>query len=184
MSLPGVGEGGYLEVMRQKSAITGNLLREGTIHEDTVMCLWDDDYIFNPWIFKWLVRIYDDPRVVYSAPIWPGASGVIVEDRICGFPVYWRESCMGGSVCVRAEAFLHDFDAYCEGEDLDAMFDQGFWTFLRKMKKEELPILVTGGFSLIQHLNYGTHYGKVQEPVMEGINFLMGNPWEMTISDG
>lgn len=174
----------YADVMMAKISA----LKDWGCPDDAILCSWDDDYIMNPWVFPWIHKIFNEnSHVQYLSPMWTGAMSEPNSEVLSEFKLYKTGSCMGGSITTRAQPFIDDALGYLMQRDRDMMFDRGFWRMVKAKYGWKEFMYTPGGFSLVQHLNFTSHFldqkGSPEEH-MEGIRFVMGNPFETLKAKG
>ncbi len=146
----------YAQVMKMKlKHLEKRDLNEiGGLGDDDTVWLADDDYAMNPEWHNVSKKIFrENPSVNYLTLGKFPVSGLPVFS-LSGINFHKVNSLMGGSIMCRFGRFKKDAEVFFSTYGLNNMFDQDFW----KIVKDDIYMLAD--FSMIQHCNFGSHYGR------------------------
>lgn len=169
----------YNEIIKAKVDFIGEYA-----NDDSIVCLWDDDYAYNSMILDVAERLFTENPEVNYASFLRGAGLQGLEEVLSGWKFIRWASCMGGSTIVRWAVFKEHvgeylrqcgltgkFDCQCK---IDGVFGQSFWIFLEKQYGLKNQVwTLSWPFSLQQHCRMGgSLYGHdVSGNHTYGVNF-------------
>jgi hypothetical protein len=156
--------------------------------EDDIVCAFDDDYVFNPYCFKFIKMVYDEnPEVNFLSVLKPHENiPLAFLERISGL-YWWKvENSMGGSSTYRWKEFSKHiyafFEEYGVTEDEPGearSFDQFFFPFVSKRVGGPC-IYHLMNFSLCQHTNQISYWFNVRGN--NPLNHMYGDRYDPLIN--
>lgn len=157
----------YAEVMWEKLTVMAPFCKE-----ETIAFLTDDDYSFNPNVFRFAKKIFFENSEVNYASFLKGP-GVIPDEivQLSGFPFFRHHSCMGGSLVVRWKTAFPLMQKFLLQVGLQGGFDQEFWDYLEEITEEKNHVYTLWHYSLQQHCDLGSSYPENSSWHMYGENF-------------
>lgn len=138
--------------------------------DDSVVCLYDDDYAYNPYALEAARVLFEENPEVNYASFLRGAGLQGEDETLSGWKFIRWSSCMGGSTIVRWSVFKQHAAAFFESCGLVGYFDapvrikgvfgQSYWVFLQqKYGLTRQVYTLAWPFSLVQHCQFGSMYG-------------------------
>lgn len=144
----------YAEVMSEKLKMA-----QPFADEDTIYINFDDDYVMNPYWFKFLRKIYEENETVEYLTLLKADPGYEYQvESLSGFDSCRVGSSMGGAFSARWKSFYPVVTKFLEKYGTGGMFDVEFWEFLREETGRPHNIYMPLAVSLIQHCNHVSNF--------------------------
>lgn len=146
-------------------AMLRNNAIERHMEDDDIVCAFDDDYVFNPYAFKFVQMLFDEnPDISFASVFKPWEQlkdvdqGLVVKKS--GFTFWITSSVMGGCSIYRWSEFkkhiydyFKEFNVQLESDNVvrHGSFDQTFFAYCgKRIGKPFIYHLMD--FSLMQHV--------------------------------